>query len=46
MKAFCAALGPVCDNISAYFNLDNSPYVDPVQADIVKARASSSASTK
>jgi len=46
MKAFCAALGPVCDDISAYFNLDNSPYVDPDRAAVVKARASSSASAK
>ena len=46
MKAFCAVLGPVCDDISEFFNLDDSPYVDPVRAAIVKARASSSASTK
>ena len=46
MKNFCAALGPVCDDISYFFNLDNSQYVDPNRAAVVKARPASSASTK
>ena len=46
MKNFCAALGPVCDDISYFFNLDNSPYVDPNRAAVVKSRPASSASTK
>ncbi len=46
MKAFCAILGPVCDYISKFFNLDDSPYVDPDRAAVEKARPSSSASTK
>jgi hypothetical protein len=46
MRAFCSVLGPVCDDISYYFNLDDSPYVDPARAAVEKARPSSSASTK